>query len=299
MSAELNMPVFVIGLERLKAERYQRVLDDLARIGVDASVWPAVDGLKPIKFEPGEAVARFKFYCYAFLGRGLLKTEIGCYLSHWRLWKHAFEKQNYERIVALEDDAVFDAARFKEALANIAKLDQSFEYINLRRRRRGEFKGPTIAKDGRALYASAYWGMLGTYGYSISRRGFKKLAPALTPINKQVDRAIRDSSGKVNLRVWAVFPGLCYIDESVASAVHSGGPKNRSRRRARKFVKFAFLPLRVIYEARIIAAWQTAQRDATGGRATRFARAKTLTATLLQVGFKATGAYAKRIARVK
>jgi len=97
MSAKTDMPIFVIGLERLKAVRYQRVLNDLAELGVDATLWRAVDGTLPIEFEPGESVKRFQLYNYALMGRGLLKTEIACYLSHYRLWKHAFEKQNCGR----------------------------------------------------------------------------------------------------------------------------------------------------------------------------------------------------------
>jgi len=45
------------------------------------------------------------------------------------------------------------------------------------------------------------------------------------------------------------------------------------------------LPLRWIYEARLTTGWKTA---ATGAPASRFAYAKTLTATLFQVGFKRT-----------
>jgi len=53
----------------------------------------------------------------------------------------------------------------------------------------------------------------------------------------------------------------------------------------RELVMLALLPLRWIYEARLTTDWKTA---ATGAPASRFAYAKTLTATLFQVGFKRT-----------
>jgi len=266
MTTELNTPVFVVGLERLKAERYQRVLNDLARIGVAATVWPAVDGTLPIKYEPGESVARFQFYNYAFWHRALFKTEIACYLSHYRLWKHAFEKQNHERIVVFEDDVIFDATHFKEALTNIAKLDQAFEYIKLEQERRGAVKGPPLAKGGEhALYELDTYFIVGAYGYSLSRQGFKKLAPTLMPISKPVDIAIMYSRNKVNLSFWAVQPPLCRVDRSVAS---SARPSKHwtGRWRRRQLIKFALAPARWIYLARELTDWMSLRQDAPPSR---------------------------------
>jgi len=266
MNAELNMPVFVIGLERLKTERYQRVLNDLARIGVDATLWPAVDGAQPIKLEPGEAINRFHCYNYVFFGLTLPRAAIGCCLSHWRLWKHAFEKNAFERIAVFEDDVIFNATHFKEALTSIAKLDQAFEYIQLKEERRAAGGGgqPLTTGGEHTLCELDRYFMSGTYGYAISRQGFKKLAPALTPINRTADVAIRDSRAKVNLRVWTVAPSLCRVDRAVASSVSD---HKRALLLGRKFVRFALLPARWIYQARITADWTVARRGATGGLA--------------------------------
>jgi len=268
MTTELNMPVFVVGLERLKAERYQRVLDALNAIGVAATLWPAVDGLKPIKLEPGESVKRFQLFMYALRGKALIKTEIGCYLSHYRLWKHAFEKNDYERIVVLEDDSTFDAARFKEALANIAELDQAFEYINLAGRRRDKVKRMALTSNGQyALYAGVYPQMGGTFGYAISRQGFKKLAPALTPIHKTLDIAITGCSEKVNLRVWAVAPWLCRFDQSVASSMNRSSTWNSWTWRRGRLIRFALSPARWIFRARVMMiGWASARPDAAPSR---------------------------------
>jgi len=268
MTSKLNAPVFVVGLERLKAERYQRVLNDLAQIGVAATVWPAVDGAQPIKYEPGESVRRFQFFMYARRGKALLKTEIGCYLSHWRLWKHAFVEKDCERIVVLEDDAAFDATHFKEALANIAKLNQAFEYIHLARRWRAKGEGMALTSDGKyALYEGVYPEMGGMFGYAISRQGFKKLATALMPIYKTVDLAITGCSERVNLRVWAVFPWLCRFDSSVASSMNLGRGWNSWTWRHRRLVKFALSPARWIYQARMMmTGWTNSRQDAAPAR---------------------------------
>jgi len=283
MTTELNMPVFVIGLERLKTERYQRVLNDLARIGVDATVWPAVDGTLPIEREPGEAVKRFKLECYAIRGQGLLQTEIACYLSHYRLLKHALER-NYARIIVLEDDAVVDAARFKEALEHIAKLDQAFEYIKLekeyfnRNKVRGAVKGPALAKDGScALYAPGDWKITGAFGYSISRRGLQKLTPALMPIGTIIDRVTLYNRRKTGLRIWTTAPPLVKVDLAVASSIREAESGARARYRA--LVKFALAPLRWAYQARIITDWEGSQGNAAPSR-------RAYAQTIFRVAFK-------------
>jgi len=290
----------------LKEQRYRRVLNDLAKIGVAATVWRAVDGTQPIEFEPGESVARFKLRYYAFEGKGLYRSELACYLSHYRLLKHALES-GYERVVVLEDDVVFDAARFKEALQNIAKLDQAFEYIHFNGKSYGGFElnspGVPIAQGGEyELNRQSYWGLNGNYGYAVSRRGLKKLLPALMPIRTQADKVVIYNYRKTNLQVWAAFhrryalaaagqpgggaqadyPRLCYIDPTVASSIGAGYSRSeRARLRYQRLAKFALAPLRWIYVVLTVTDWTISQQGALAARG-RFAYARTLARVVLK-----------------
>ena len=59
------------------------------------------------------------------------KGEIGCFLSHWRLWMHAI-KHGYKNILILEDDLRFEFDfnnMFKQVLKNINEVKPDWELL--------------------------------------------------------------------------------------------------------------------------------------------------------------------------
>ena len=56
-----------------------------------------------------------KWWRDPLLKRTLTKGEVGCFISHWRLWEECVQKG--EPILVLEDDAVLNE-KFDERVAN-------------------------------------------------------------------------------------------------------------------------------------------------------------------------------------
>jgi len=230
MSAALNAPVFVIGLERCKTERYEFVLNWLKERGVGARLWRAVDGQAPFEYEQGERTARLWLKLRLMQGRGRLSlNEIGCYLSHYRLMKHALA-QGWERLFVLEDDMQPSDAFSAAALDEIARLPQEFEYVHF-----GNWKDDFIrAKPVARLASCALHKPISGYrpritqGYAVSRRGMEKLVARLMPIERAIDIAILHC-GLDGFGVFATKPHLARVRD-IETSIHTAAAANASGR---------------------------------------------------------------------
>lgn len=99
MSAPDQPPVFVINLAR-DATRRAHMEALLGRIGLSAEFVAAVDGnTLPAADRAGYDPAR----ALRFYGKPMLDTEIGCYLSHYRLWQRLL-REGIAAALILEDD---------------------------------------------------------------------------------------------------------------------------------------------------------------------------------------------------
>ena len=127
-SPDQAIPCYVIGLVDTP-ERWQPTMAAFAEAGIQAQFWPAVDGRygQPA-LRPGERLASRLYY--RILGVSPLSSrEIGCFLSHYRLIKHA-DRVGHTRFAVFEDDLQF-FKHLKPVLEEIAKLDDSYALINL------------------------------------------------------------------------------------------------------------------------------------------------------------------------
>ena len=121
------------------------------------------------------------------LERPLRRGEIGCYLSHIKVWKE-FLKSNDKYALILEDDAVF-IDNFKDKLKKLLKeINFPFDMIYLNDNCEHHFgddclhgikKTENIFKPGTVGY--------GLYGYLLSREGAKKLIEIALPIEIPID----------------------------------------------------------------------------------------------------------------
>ncbi|MCW4461911.1 glycosyltransferase family 25 protein [Sphingomonas sp. BT-65] len=137
-------------------------------------------------------------------GRALTRGEIGCYASHYSIWREMIDRGTPQAIV-LEDDVVADWAY----LARLAATDLSsegFDYLRLYAKR------PTFQRVVRKdflqhsrtvveMIGPAY----GTQGYAITLAGARVLADRLRVIERPVDDAM-DRSWAHGLRNLALFP---------------------------------------------------------------------------------------------
>ncbi|XP_053549831.1 procollagen galactosyltransferase 2 isoform X2 [Bombina bombina] len=177
--------IFMINLKR-RQDRRDRMLRSLYEQEIMVKIFDAVDGkalntsqLKAMNIEvlPG--------YQDPYSGRTLTRGEIGCFLSHYYVWKEVVER-GLENVLVIEDDVRFEF-QFKRKLMKLmndieeTQLDWDLIYIGRKRMQvqRPEKAVPTVMNLVEADYS--YW----TLGYAISRQGAQKLIAA-EPLNKML-----------------------------------------------------------------------------------------------------------------
>lgn len=124
-------------------------------------------------------------------GRPLTKGEIGCYSSHYSLWRQLMS-DSAEQYIVLEDDVLVDW-RMIEMIAQTDLLKSGVEYLRLYyklpsqhliRKRRFIVRTRTLVE----LFSPAY----GTQGYVMTKQGAEKLLANLhrvtLPIDDKMDR---------------------------------------------------------------------------------------------------------------
>lgn len=153
------MNVFVISLTRGVARR-EKIASRLAELNVEYEIVEAIDGVELPEEKKSKAVNRFIFWCR--VGRGVLDGEIGCALSHAKIYKRFIEDQAREGIdkipciCILEDDAIL-SDRFKETLRDVERTinPEKPEVVLL-----SNHEGQLFFADGYVLTASAAAAML-------------------------------------------------------------------------------------------------------------------------------------------
>ncbi|XP_060132531.1 procollagen galactosyltransferase 2 isoform X2 [Zootoca vivipara] len=177
--------IFMINLKRRK-DRRDRMLRTLYEQEIAVKLVEAVDGkalnatqLKALNIDmlPG--------YQDPYSSRVLTRGEIGCFLSHYYIWKEVQDKE-LDKILVIEDDVRFEH-QFKKKLTKLmddierAQLDWELIYIGRKRMQveRPEKAVPNVMNLVEADYS--YW----TLGYAISLQGARKLIGA-EPFSKML-----------------------------------------------------------------------------------------------------------------
>ncbi|XP_023260087.1 procollagen galactosyltransferase 1-like [Seriola lalandi dorsalis] len=170
--------VFMINLQR-RTDRRERMLRALYEQEIACKVIPAVDG-KAMNISEINAMGIHMLPGYSdpYHGRPLTKGELGCFLSHHKIWKEIVERRLHTSLV-IEDDLRFEVF-FKRRLMNLMSevedegLDWDLIYIGRKRMQvdHPEKAVPNIHNLVEADYS--YW----TLGYMISLQGAEKLLKA-------------------------------------------------------------------------------------------------------------------------
>ncbi|XP_014048151.1 procollagen galactosyltransferase 1 [Salmo salar] len=170
--------VFMINLKK-RTDRRDRMLRTLYEQEIACKVIQAVDG-KAMNISEINALGIHMLPGYSdpYHGRPLTKGELGCFLSHYNIWKEIAERGLKSSLV-IEDDLRFEVF-FKRRLMNLMSevesqgLDWDLIYIGRKRMQvdRPEKSVPNIHNLVEADYS--YW----TLGYMISLQGAQKLLRA-------------------------------------------------------------------------------------------------------------------------
>lgn len=177
--------IILVNLKR-RLDRRTRMLKTMSSLGLHTVLEEAVDG-KALNSSQLQAlgIEMMPGYKDPYSGRVLTRGEIGCFLSHYSIWKQVVEK-GIPKVLVLEDDVRFEP-RFKRRIQSImddvdkTQLDWDLIYVG---RKRMQVQQPEQSVDGvnnlvKADYS--YW----TLGYALSLQGAKKLLDA-KPLSKML-----------------------------------------------------------------------------------------------------------------
>ncbi|XP_028576969.1 procollagen galactosyltransferase 1 isoform X2 [Podarcis muralis] len=177
--------VFMINLKR-RTDRRERMLRALYEQEIDCKVVEAVDG-KAMNTSQVEAlgIKMLPGYKDPYHGRPLTKGELGCFLSHYKVWQEVVER-GLEKSVVFEDDLRFEIF-FKRRMMNLIYdleeegLDWDLIYIG-RKRMQVEHPEKAVPHVRNLVEADySYW----TLAYVISLQGAQKLLDA-QPLSKML-----------------------------------------------------------------------------------------------------------------
>jgi len=214
-----NIPIFVINLKESKERglAMQRVLGavDLSPIFIDAVDGKLLgNGVKRV-YEKKKSLDKF--------GRELSDSEIGCALSHIKIYKEMITN-NIEVSLILEDDVSFNHG-FLPILNKIKSFPDDWELVHLGHHGYISRSAETIASIwGRTVLTLGFQlarpaeRVSGTYGYLINLGGAKKLLNLTMPLFKPIDCYTGNSS---YLNVYVVTPAVVEVNDYLSDNYHT------------------------------------------------------------------------------
>ncbi|VDM58102.1 unnamed protein product [Angiostrongylus costaricensis] len=158
---------------RAKMEKIFKVL------GINATYWEATDGRNlsseyPYRVLPG--------YLDPFHQRPIKTGEIGCFLSHYRIWEEVL-KLGLRRVVVFEDDLRFannGLERIREALEDLDTSKLDWDLIYLGRKKQADQEEVWVPYHRHlSTVGYSYW----TLGYMLSAEGAHRLLDAKPLMN--------------------------------------------------------------------------------------------------------------------
>jgi len=205
------------GFSKTQLVRFPAVIGDSVDLN-DASIVSPETKNQVLGLNSGPSNGRF------IPSRGAL----GCYLSHFKLWKQISAEGN-DAIIA-EDDIVF---RIPNASNEIQKKWDSAKKIGLDLLLLGSSKLPLLPSTESGLF-HVMDHFFGTEGYVISPEGARRLLQSALPIKVQVDAYIGSFAASKKLKIGAVKPSISGQNHMLASTVQPQTIKRKALHSLRK-----------------------------------------------------------------
>lgn len=217
----MSIPCYVITLNP-QSERVQTLLAHLAAAGVPAQVFQGVDGRQGIPATRGQEVLATRQMIWRHKCT-MTGSEVGAYLSHYRVVEEAFASGR-DRICVFEDDVELEPG-FAAAFHELVTLPDEFEMIRLMGLKIRKRKVIKRLNDGVHVVTRPERGELGGQGYIINRPGMEKFLKHARHVFEPIDKVF-DHAYEYDLRLFGVEPHL------ILETVHPSNIAKSNRNRA-------------------------------------------------------------------
>lgn len=187
------------------SDAVQSLSSALSSQGFRVHYYAAVDGRQQMpELKEGERISELG----SLINRKapLTRSEVGCYLSHFRLIKQAHAR-GAEQVVIFEDDVIVEEGLY-QVIKEILKLDSSYHLVrlmSLKLRKRNIIK--PLFGDYQLVRATR--GTLGTQGYVLNRQGMEKIIKFGATLRMPIDK-VYDSFFMFGLNCYNVEPHLIH-----------------------------------------------------------------------------------------
>ena len=176
--------IFMVNLER-RPDRYERMKYNFDQLGIDYKWVPAMDGRKITEEFLAEAgIKMLPEFSEPYHGRALTYGEIGCFLSHYRLWQQIVEEE-LDLVLIFEDDIKFEPyfiSKLEYLKSELFDLEGSWDLVFLGRKILHNSEEPWLEGSEQLVKVDyTYW----TLSYLLTLRGAKLLL-AGEPLGKMV-----------------------------------------------------------------------------------------------------------------
>ncbi|XP_047134313.1 procollagen galactosyltransferase 2 isoform X1 [Hydra vulgaris] len=178
--------IFVINLIR-RQDRFKKMSFLLKELGFKFRHFEAVDG-RELSAKKVKEMGIFPLEGFKdpYLERPMTLGEIGCFLSHWRIWNEIVDR-SLDMVLVLEDDVRFESGFNKKLHQLLVSADeiqknQPWDFMYLGRKRMSSQMEYYVEGSDKIVWAKySYW----TLGYIIRLSGAKKLI-AGDPLSKML-----------------------------------------------------------------------------------------------------------------
>lgn len=200
--------VYLINLER-RRERRERMESCFTELGLQVKAINAVDGKMLTEDDLDDMhIQLLPGYKDPWAGRHMTYGEIGCFLSHYKVWQDVVDNE-HKTVLLFEDDIRFEPF-FREYVSSLLKhvedLALDWDLIYLGRKKLQSSDEPWVDESDRLVHVDySYW----TLCYLLTGRGAAKLLAA-EPLQRllPVDEFLPIMFGKHPEKEWsASFAG--------------------------------------------------------------------------------------------
>ena len=176
--------IFMVNLER-RPDRYERMKYNFDQLGIDYKWVPAMDGRKITEELLAETgIKMLPEFSEPYHGRALTYGEIGCFLSHYKLWQQIVEEE-LDLVLIFEDDIKFEPyfiSKLEYLKSELFDLEGSWDLVFLGRKILHNSEEPWLEGSEQLVKVDyTYW----TLSYLLTLRGAKLLL-AGEPLGKMV-----------------------------------------------------------------------------------------------------------------